>query len=441
MIQTYNDILQEIQSFNEDFAKIAQIQKLYSSSQYICMQIREPGKSKYLYFGRGKSYEGFWEGATQIPSPLRKRDQFLEYMRRYLSGSVLTGVDIDVEDRVVRLEYRRFGKRCRFMFFYRGRELYFSNIYYDEKLHYMRTFCSWIKGVIDEELDDFKMFNELGRNDIDKNRNSREKISIDKLLLDEKKRALNLLSSGKSKKFLKRKITNIQGDIDKVNKWPELTTFAENCSDFSKMPMKNTFAGHRLNFKTKEHFTRRDELYTKIKKLKKAQKILALRFSDTEENLKQLPDLSEDYENKLKIIKPIWSVTNDSDTVQVMSEKGYKVIKLEGIHLAVGISAIGNDQVRKEWAKKTDFWFHLEGDKSPHIIIKLDSPVMDLNVFEIVTAAMLHYVGSTATEARLIYTQVKNIKGVKGAAGKVTIKKEKKISVILNKSWNDIINS
>ena len=66
---------------------------------------------------------------------------------------------------------------------------------------------------------------------------------------------------------------------------------------------------------------------------------------------------------------------------------------------------------------------------------------MDLNVFEIVTAAMLHYVGSTATEARLIYTQVKNIKGVKGAAGKVTIKKEKKISVILNKNWNDIINS
>ena len=50
--------------------------------------------------------------------------------------------------------------------------------------------------------------------------------------------------------------------------------FAENCLDFSILPMKNMFAGHKLNFKTKEHYTRRDELYTKIKKLKKAQKIL-----------------------------------------------------------------------------------------------------------------------------------------------------------------------
>jgi predicted ribosome quality control (RQC) complex YloA/Tae2 family protein len=441
MIQTYNDILQEIQSFNEDFAKTAQIQKLYSSSQFICMQIREPGKSKFLYFGRGKGYEGFWSGLSQIPSPLRKRDQFLEYMRRYLSGSVLTDVDMDPKDRVVRIEYRRFGKRNRFMFFYRGRELYFSNIYYDEKVNYMRTFCSWIKGVIDEELDDFNMFNELGHKEIGKDKLAKERVPIENLLLDEKKRALSLLSSGKSRKFLKRKINNIQGDIDKVNKWPELVEFVENCTDLSKLPMKNTFATHRLNFKSKEHFTRRDELYLKIKKLKKAQKILALRFSDTQENLTLLPESSEEYENKLKVIKPIWSVTSDVKSAQVTNEKGYKVIKLDGIQLGVGLSAIGNDQVRKEWAKKTDFWFHLEGDKSPHIIIKLDNQLMDLNVFETVTAAMLHFVGSSATEARLLYTQVKNLKGVKGAAGKVTIKKEKKISVILNKNWNDIITS
>lgn len=405
------------------------------------MQIREPGNSKYLYFGRGKTYEGFWCGGKQIPSPLRKRDQLLEYMRRYLSGSVLTSIDLDPEDRVVRIEYRRFGKRNRFMLFYRGRELYFSNIYWDEKVSYMRTFCSWIKGVIDKELDDFNMFNELGHKEIDREKKSKSIISIEKLLADEKKRALALLSSGKSKKFLKRKIKNIEADIANVNKWPELTTFVENQEDLTKLPMKNKISGHKINFKSNDHYKRRDEVYLKIKKLKKAQKILALRYSDTQESLSVLPDNSEHFENKLKIIKPIWSVAKENQTTKMSSENGYKVFKLEGIQLGIGITAVGNDQLRKEWAKKTDLWFHLEGDKSPHIIIKLENNLLDFNVFEIVAAAMIHFSSSTATEARLLYTHVKNLKGVKGTAGKVTMKKEKKINVILNKTWNSIIDS
>jgi predicted ribosome quality control (RQC) complex YloA/Tae2 family protein len=140
MIQTYNDIAQEIQNFRRKFGEYAQIQKIFSSSQFLSLQIRLPGKSFYLYFGRGHQFEGFWLGEKQIESALRKRDQFLEYFRRYLSASVLLNLDIDEKDRIIKIDYGRFGQTNRMFLFYKGRELYFANIYFDEKVKRFKTF-------------------------------------------------------------------------------------------------------------------------------------------------------------------------------------------------------------------------------------------------------------------------------------------------------------
>jgi len=439
MIQTYNDIAQEIQNFRRKFGEYAQIQKIFSSSQFLSLQIRLPGKSFYLYFGRGHQFEGFWLGEKQIESALRKRDQFLEYFRRYLSASVLLNLDIDEKDRIIKIDYGRFGQTNRMFLFYKGRELYFANIYFDEKVKRFKTFYSWIKGTVDNEAVDYELFDEVGRKDIDKSTPAREVKCIDKLLKEEKEKAINQLSSGKSKKFLVRKRKNITNDITQVNRWPELQNFIQNNSDFDKLKRKEVINGFKISFKNSDHYKRQDELYTKVKKLKKAQRILSLRLSDTQDSLEKQKTQLNDFENKLKTIKPIWAQSFKSETTEVKTENGYKVFSLDSMKLGVGLTAAGNDQLRKNWGSKEDIWFHAHGDKSPHIVIKSDRS-LDMEVFEVVAAAMVHFMGTDRSDINLLYCSVKSLKGVKGVQGSVTFKKEKYINVIVKNDWSTFLN-
>ncbi len=439
MIQTYNTISQEIQSFRNIFTDYAQIQKIYSSSQFISIQIRLPGKSFFLYLGRGHGFEGFWLGEKQVESALRKRDQFLEYLRRYLSASVLLGVDLDDKDRVLKISYGRFGQTNKLFLFYKGRELYFANYYFDEKDKRFKTFLSWHKGVQEEKYDDFNVFDSIGRKEIPDKTKVQKRIPIEKLLKNEKEKAQGLLSSGKSKKFLVRKKKNIDSDITKVSQWPKLVSFIEQTEDFAKLERKIAIHGFKLKFKSPEHYKRQDELYLKVKKLKKAQKILALRLSDTIDTLEKQKQRQENFENNLKTIKPIWAQSFKTEELVIKKEKGYVLHELKGLKLAIGQSAVANDQMRKEWAKKEDIWFHAVGDKSPHIIVKLGDQNLDMEFFKIIASMMVHYMGSDSREINLMYTSVKNLKGVKGAAGSVTFKKEKYINVIIEKNWNSII--
>lgn len=432
--------MQEIQSFNKDFPEIAQIQKIYSSSFFICIQARVPGETKYIYLGRGHGYEGFWLGKKQIPSILRKRDQFLEYIRRYLSGSVLNRIEIDKKDRIIKITYRRFGKANKIMFFYNGRELYFANHYFDEKTNQQKIFRSWVKGNVEYEGDDLAVFDEVGRKEIENKDTLSKYKDISKILVEEKDKALNLVSSGKSKKFLKRKIKNISEDLALVETWPKLEIFVSNHQELDKLEKKTKIESFKFNFKSNEHYKRRDEIYIKIKKLKKAEGILNLRFSDTKMLLSKTSQNEEQFENKLKTVKPVWSIQDNQQVLNTSTEKAYKIFDLGDIKIGVGVSAQGNDQLRKDWAKKTDLWFHLEGDRSPHIILKLNDKVLDEEILNKVAAAMSYFSEGEKTEVRLMYTQVKNIKGVKGSAGKVTVKKDKKVSVQIIDHWNAILS-
>ena len=103
--------------------------------------------------------------------------------------------------------------------------------------------------------------------------------------------------------------------------------------------------------------------------------------------------------------------------------------------MGVGLSANGNDELRKNWAKKDDLWFHLEDLRSPHIICKLNNEVLSENVLKLIGSVMIDYSEFDFSEANLIYTQVKNLKGVKGAPGMVNFKKEKHIKVLCLDNW------
>lgn len=387
--------------------------------------MRVPGKSIYLFLGRGRGYEGVWYGEDQIVSSLRKRDQFLEYIRKHLTNTRLDKVSIDSKDRIISFHYIKYAKKHTFALFYSGRRTYFANHFYNLKKEKMELFTSWNKlrevpeGV---ELNDF--FYEVGRSEQEKLRQNTGK-EIEVLLKEESLVALKSVKKKKDKRFLKRKEKNILNDLDLMTRDSSVLTFIEQTQDFESLQKEIFINDIKIKFQSSDHFKRRDELYTKIKKMKKAQKILRLRLEDT------VKKLNEDESNEVdfSILDPIKVPIKVEQIEKLESKKqGYNIIKQKGYEYAYGLSAQGNDQLRKEWASKTDFWFHLHEEQSSHIILKSDN-ALDSNIFEEIAKKMLELSSKSTNEVNLVYTQVKNLKGVKGKPGSVTFKKEKYIRV------------
>ncbi len=413
------------------------LQKIYSSSYFICFTMRLIGESKYLYIGRGSGYEGVWCDGARVESFLRKRDKFLEYIRRHLSSTMIKSMTIDESDRIFSIDYAKWGRINKFTFFYNARNLYFANFFFDPDKGTTRLFKSWTMKTEDAKSFSFEIFDDVGRSQLDKSNLNLEISPLKSLLAKEKRSAMTGASGGKSKKFLNRKKRRILEDLNKVNTISKLKEMTE-AEDLTRLPMKNKIDGVKLNFKFKDHYKRRDEVFTKIKKLNKAKKILDLRLKDTEESLSTFKNIS--LENNLRPIAPVWKTQKNTKTTTVSNEKNYKVISGEICQLGIGTTAQGNDQLRSEWAKKTDYWFHLDGDKSPHIIARIDGNVLTPEIINLAASALAEYSQFDYEEVNLIYTQVKNLKGVKGSAGKVIFKKEKRIRSLVNKNWLDLFS-
>ena len=84
MIQNHRTIKLFVADYNKALNEqriLGQVQKIYSCPHYICLSLRLPGKSKYLYLGRGARKEGLFWGESLPPSSIRIRDRFLEYLR------------------------------------------------------------------------------------------------------------------------------------------------------------------------------------------------------------------------------------------------------------------------------------------------------------------------------------------------------------------------
>src|SRR5205085_9474503 len=88
--------------------------------------------------------------------------------------------------------------------------------------------------------------------------------------------------------------------------------------------------------------------------------------------------------------------------------------------------AQSNDQLRNKWSSKEDHWLHLDGLKSTHVIIKmLNNASFTPEVLNVGASIVAHFSHFNDDWIPIIHTQVKNLKGVSGAAGMVIYKKEK----------------
>lgn len=431
MIQYYLDLEKQVKTIKETRLSQGQIQKIYSTAFFISMAIRTPGKTWHLYLGRGAGQEGLWLHDAAPLSALRKKDNFLEYMRRHLSSCSFIDVDLDSRDRIVAIRYQKFGEVQSLLLFWKGRKLYFLHHYQDQPEAPFKLLLSWRGKAITlntDVMDLYDYFDEIGRlKNLKHDLSSHQNLSIEQLLQDELNSS-SLKSLGVKPDFLERKKQNIEDDLRRTKQWERL----QNILDKDE-PLDNLYelkvGDHNIKFEGPLNpYERRNIVYEKIKKLKRGEGILAKRLEVVNEQLAGVNKAPE-LKSSLPIVKPVWGKDemNDKKTIVSPSQQNdFRVFEKDGYQIAVGLSSQGNDQLRNRWGSKDDMWLHLDGSKSSHVIIKSSRQTLPETDILNFAASILAYFSRFESEwIPVIYTQVKNLKGVTGAPGMVIYKKEK----------------
>lgn len=297
----------------------------------------------------------------------------------------------------------------------------------------MKLLLSWQgKAIIPtEDMSDlFSVFDEIGRvKDHEQLLRSKNTMTIEELLKKELTEVNGQDEGPKKRNFLVRKKENIEGDLEKARQWQKLHDLLElrtDLDDHHELKVED----QKIKFPSGlNSYERRNLIYEKIKKLKKGERILGERLQSVEADLINNP-VVEKIESKLPMTKPVWGVGKEkTSSVPKTHKKDYRVFRLEDVSYGIGLTSQGNDALRSEWGHKEDYWVHLDGKKSAHVIIKLshNQPIQS-SILEMAASLLAEYSDHKDQWIPIIYTQVKNLKGVTGAAGMVIYKKEKHIN-------------
>lgn len=431
MIQYYKNLESQVSKINFESPPGGQIQKIYSTSNLISLAIRSPGKTNHVYFGRGSGTEGVWISSSAPKSVLRRKDTFLEYLRRHLSSCTFLGLELDPSDRIVNLRYQKYGQEESFLWFWMSRKLYFIHYFHEAPGSPAKLLLSW-KGRA-QQIDPqdlpplWELFGEVGRNSaLDHDFEAKEFQDVEELLAHEEK---NLAQKQEFSRpgFLARKKKKITQDIQKNEQWREIDQYLKEEGDLTGYEVK--IGDHRIKLTSDlNQYERRNLLFEKIKKLKRGETIMKKRLEEVQGE-EQVPVTKT--ESLLPLAKPVWGMEKAAASVAQKEStiEEIRVFDHPEYAIGLGLSARGNDQLRSRWGKKDDYWVHLDGLKSAHAVIKMKiAGAPDASLLALaanIVAQNSHFNGD---QIPIIYTQVKNLKGVAGAPGMVTYKKEKHLS-------------
>lgn len=432
MIQYYLDLENQVKAVEEIRLCGGQIQKIYSTAYYISMSIRTPGKTWSLYLGRGGGHEGVWLYDFPPPSELRKKDNFLEYLRRHISSCGFLALTLDTGDRIVKMEYQKFGERQSLLFFWKARKMYFVHHYQDAPEQPFKLLLSWRgKAFTPNEnfTDLFGFFEEIGRRtDMKHDLHSACLPGMDQLLELELK-AGTLKSMTSKPHFLQRKKENIESDLRKAQQWHRLQSMLDEGDSLEGYEIK--VGDHKIKFEGELNpYERRNLLFQKIKKLRRGEGILSARLKEVEDMLGGQRSHNTSQTSDLAVIRPIWGKEENSVNENPREQQNnFRIIKGEKFQFGVGESAQGNDQLRSKWASREDIWFHLDGLKSAHLVLKQTGGAsLDPETINLAASILAYFSHFNGDWIPVIFTQVKNLKGVTGAPGMVIYKKEKHLS-------------
>lgn len=436
----------KIESLNEAISLKSEelsvkVQKIYSTPHFICLTVREPGKTKNLYIGRGGKYQLICLGEIVPPSPLRTIDKFLEFLRAYVRNKRISKF-INLDDRclLIKLVTKESESYLGLAIF--ENRLAFS--YTEKNKSGFKTFVSWSQSK-KKNHDDLmagltECYESLGKT---KPPVFDSSYSIETYVKAQLEDGTTNVVVKKYKKTLERKIKNIQGDILKLREEPALRSKL----DKNEIDVKGVLKVKVLSWTFKfwpswSDGKKRSQIYEKLKGLKRGLVVQTERLDKLKNehhdlecgNLEKITFPNRD------IIQPIWRSQADA-THKSDSKLDIKEFNLNNIKGAIGSTARGNDHLRTSWASKSNMWFHIENYTGPHVVLKIDA-ISEISMEEIsaIASMMRDKSNLSIQEIGLIYTQVKYLKAVKGTAGKVTFKKIKHLSLIYNPEWMEIIS-
>ena len=450
MIQYQQELSQNIQKINA-LRGNCYLQKIYSTSSVICISCRSREKTSFFYLGRGNGIEGLWVSGEKVSPELRRIDRFLEYLRKHLGGAELLGATQIFNDRCLQLSYRKFGHENLFLFFWRGRKLYFLNYFFDHKLKKICLMKSWQgKDILDAELSSEKLYAHLQDIGLEKSFTGNfktSKTSIEEVLKREKEKLLRLNSSPRKKKQLRKKLEKITQDLDRI----EDCTFLQRKLqmeevDFSNIKTELSFGKIKLKFKQElTSYQKRDRAFEKIKAYKRGTKILWERKRLVEYEIEKVEEgVPETLERQLEMVEPYWILPrrrkHKGESIESAGGVAHPEVRFfrteDGILFALGMSAGANDFLRSKWANRKDWWFHIEGYVGAHAVIKESSwENIGEEVVSLIASSLRDFSKLEILEIPIIFTRVENLRGVKGGRGKVLYKKERYLRVDYRENW------
>jgi len=413
------------------------IQKAYTTPHFIVLGFRIPQKTLFLYIGRGDEFVGCFLSEIAPPSYLRVQDKFLDYVRKYLVGGKLNSVSLRTVGpmtRIFLIEYRGIKKVKKCYLGYIERKLFFAHQEDEEssRLKLSTNSHNVEESLFLEEIQGYQM--SLSGIIYSK--------TIEKYIEIEKAKASGEKVIKKREKFLIKKRANIENDLKLTKNWQSIQGVVVDMESdpgpvFEYLNFKHEFKGEWGLFEKK------DQLFRKIKKLKRAESILIQRLEEVESELSGLQSGRLDLtKTKEKTVQILWGKHERSQKKSNASSAGegcFKNVRIGKFSGYLGINSEGNDQIRK--ISSDDFWwFHLEGETGAHLIIRTsESAVTHPQYLEKIASLLKDKSSKESSEMSLMYTQVKNIKGVKGSVGKVSVKKAKYFKCFY-RDWNDLIS-
>ena len=434
MKQSLNNLTRKVEAFSEILENKghAVIQQATTTPHLLCLQCRIPGKTYYLYLGRGAQYQGFDFSLKKLPTQFKVQDKFLQFARHYWRGMKIVDLEVSSKDRVLRMKGAKEAHIQEMIFFWRGRDLFFVHIkYLGQKIE---VFRSWEGKVVeawgeDEEIDLNLLFKDLGYAEVDFGNKDSEFNFEEYLKIGEQggpeKKSQKYSKKVKTLKKMKGELILLDG-VENLRPWT------------SKDLEEVTYVGEgrfKVSFRGIEgHYKKREFLFDKIKSWEKSRKIVRDRINKLEsEKIKKNEDRVDCIFKNQKIIQPIWKYEKKKTTVQ--GHQNYIEINYREIKCYLGRRAQENDYIRKEFGKKEDIWIHLEGMKSGHMIVKKGSKNLEIEDLRILASALVDLNGIVINEIPIVYTAIKNIKPVKGSPGMVIYKKEKHLKLYFDDQW------
>ena len=387
------------------------IQSIKSSPFHLSLRIRDK-ETYYLYIPRGSFDCILYKSKNELSAEWRINDQFREKIKHSLKNAKI--IEFKLEKEIIYIKVFQ-NKQLKIIFFgyiksgcffgvienkkqylpYRTKPNY--NFAIDDLDNFLSSELIFIKNKISlKELDKIKQINEYTQ------------ISDIETRLTKNKKHLN--------KKISKKIENISNDIKKL----KFATIAKEALSSNTIMINEVeeffiFENIKIQFKKNQTlFKRRDFIFKKLKAYENAVSLQNKRLIAEMEKVNSLKINFEDC-----IVYPIFKIF-DSLEVNTKNVDGLKFTGPNGEILFIGRNIQENINLKKNWANKNDYWFHLENEASAHGFLRLADGVLLESSLEFV--AKTFAIKENKKSIKLIYNKVKNIKSLKGSPGTIILK-------------------